>query len=428
MHLNGLQGCSGASTYEFVATFQGWSIFHKTGKLSDFMPARFNNTVLPIEEGMYNFSHEFTLDHTIFAGEYTLNLQIKNGDEEIACYEFDASVHHSSETAVSGEQKDATLDLSYLSAHHEVTTLRGVQKTWTAGFNENFKGDSLQDVADLCGTFLDREEEMTLPAASHLGALSDDDLPENFDAREAFPQCAGVIGHVRDQSNCGSCWAFGSTEAFNDRLCVATNGDFQQLLSTQHVTSCCNFFHCFSFGCSGGQPTNAWKYFKSYGVVSGGDYADNGADDTCWPYAIKPCKGSDCASASSDSCLSSCKNSKYTTPFTQDKHFAKEAYSIKGEENIMRELVKYGTVTGAFTVYADFPTYTGGVYQHTSGSQLGGHAIKIFGYGVENGVKYWHCMNSWTEDWGDKGTFKILRGENHCGIEATVSAGIAKTN
>ena len=38
-----------------------------------------------------------------------------------------------------------------------------------------------------------------------------------FDVRTAWPQCSSASGHIRDQSSCGSCWAFGSTEAFNDR-------------------------------------------------------------------------------------------------------------------------------------------------------------------------------------------------------------------
>lgn len=49
-------------------------------------------------------------------------------------------------------------------------------------------------------------------------------LPESFDARENWKECAEVIGHVRDQSNCGSCWAFGATEAFNDRVCIKSAG------------------------------------------------------------------------------------------------------------------------------------------------------------------------------------------------------------
>jgi len=61
----------------------------------------------------------------------------------------------------------------------------------------------------------------------------------------------------------------------------------------------------------------------------------------------------------------------------------------------------YGPVEGAFTVYEDFLTYKSGVYSHKSGSALGGHAIKILGYGTENGTPYWLCANSWNEDWGD---------------------------
>ena len=76
-----------------------------------------------------------------------------------------------------------------------------------------------------------------------------------------------------------------------------------------------------------------------------------------------------------------------------------------------------GPVEAGFTVFEDFLTYKSGVYQHKTGSRLGGHAIKILGWGVENGVKYWLVANSWNEDWGDKGFFKILRGSNHCGIE-----------
>ena len=49
-----------------------------------------------------------------------------------------------------------------------------------------------------------------------------EDIPANFDGREAFPECASVIGRVRDQSDCGSCWAFASTEVifFCCVLCV----------------------------------------------------------------------------------------------------------------------------------------------------------------------------------------------------------------
>lgn len=67
-----------------------------------------------------------------------------------------------------------------------------------------------------------------------------------------------------------------------------------------------------------------------------------------------------------------------------------------------------------------------GVYQHTSGGELGGHAIRILGWGTENGTPYWLVANSWNSDWGDKGYFKILRGKDECGIEGEIAAGMPK--
>jgi cathepsin B len=85
-----------------------------------------------------------------------------------------------------------------------------------------------------------------------------------------------------------------------------------------------------------------------------------------------------------------------------------------------------GPVEGALTVYEDFPTYKSGVYQHVHGKALGGHAIRILGWGVEDGTPYWLIANSWNSDWGDNGYIKILRGKDHCGIESQITAGLPK--
>ncbi|MDN4175924.1 C1 family peptidase, partial [Nocardioides sp. SOB77] len=65
------------------------------------------------------------------------------------------------------------------------------------------------------------------------------------------------------------------------------------------------------------------------------------------------------------------------------------------------EIYKNGPVEAAFTVYEDFLSYKSGVYQATSSQALGGHAIKILGWGVENNTPYWLVANSWNTDWGD---------------------------
>ena len=80
----------------------------------------------------------------------------------------------------------------------------------------------------------------------------------------------------------------------------------------------------------------------------------------------------------------------------------------------------YGPVEAGFQVYSDFITYKSGVYKHISGHLMGGHAVKIIGWGTDDGIDSWLCNNSWNSGWGDHGTFKILRGVNECGIEGGV--------
>lgn len=71
-----------------------------------------------------------------------------------------------------------------------------------------------------------------------------------------------------------------------------------------------------------------------------------------------------------------------------------------------------------------------GVYSHTSGRRIGGHAVKILGWGIEQSssgkTPYWLVANSWNPDWGDKGFFKIRRGNNECNIESGIVAGMMK--
>merc|ERR1712124_245841 len=101
--------------------------------------------------------------------------------------------------------------------------------------------------------------------------------------------------------------------------------------------------------------------------------------------------------------------------YHDDKTKSTRAFSVSGVNNIMAQLVSGGPLPCAFTVYSDFPTYKSGVYQRTAGS------TPLGGYGTESGTKYWLVKNSWNEEWGDGGTFKIARGVNECGIEDDVS-------
>ena len=203
------------------------------------------------------------------------------------------------------------------------------------------------------------------------------------------------------------------------------------LLPPKQTVACCGFLQCLSMGCGGGQPSAAWRWFTRTGVVTGSDFGDKA---TCQPYTLAPCahhvnstKYPACPSSEypTPKCTKKCAVAGYKKAYSDDKSKASKSYSLSGVAAIQADIMTKGPVTGAFTVYADFPTYKSGVYKHTSGAQLGGHAIKILGWGVEGGEDYWLVANSWNEQWGDQGYFKIARGTNECGIEGQISAGDA---
>merc|ERR1712135_114102 len=73
-------------------------------------------------------------------------------------------------------------------------------------------------------------------------------IPTSFDSATNWPQCAKVIGDIRDQSDCGCCWAFAGAEAASDRMCITSNAALLMPLSAQDVCFCAS-----SDGCNGGQ-------------------------------------------------------------------------------------------------------------------------------------------------------------------------------
>jgi cathepsin B len=91
---------------------------------------------------------------------------------------------------------------------------------------------------------------------------------------------------------------------------------------------------------------------------------------------------------------------------------------LSNPADIQNELFANGPVETAFTVYEDFYHYKSGVYVHKTGGVVGGHAVKIIGYGHEDGMDYWLIANSWGGSWGMEGYFKIEQGD--CGINDAV--------
>lgn len=295
-----------------------------------------------------------------------------------------------------------------------VEAVNNAKTTWTATTDNFFSKHEAGDFQRLLGSKLGRD--VNLPVRHHTDEVGD--LPKEFDARTKWGSC---IGPILNQGSCGSCWAFGAIESMSDRMCIegGNNASFVQLSALDMVTCDDGIFG--SNGCFGGEPSQAWQWAKSNGVVTESCrpylQAEGGPIPTC-PAAQQPCTNF----AQTPQCTQKCSNG---AEYSQDKHFVSSVYGIgSSQSDWMAELVKNGPFESAFTVYADFVHYKSGVYQHTTGAALGGHAIKIIGYGTENNTPYWLVQNSWTTQWGDGGYFKILRGQDECGIE---DGGVAGT-
>jgi cathepsin B len=220
------------------------------------------------------------------------------------------------------------------------------------------------------------------------------DLPENFDSREQWPEC---IHPIRDQGHCGSCWAHAASEVLSDRFCIASQGKINVVLSPQDFVSCDWLDH----GCNGGILTTSWVFLEYFGLVT----------DDCKPYVSGNGKVPWCPLT----------KSQCTAPNVEYKKYkASTYYSLSSIDEIKRNLYEKGPVETGFTVYSDFMNYKSGIYKKSaSASVLGGHAVKIVGWGKENDTEFWIVANSWGTTWGENGHFRIAFRE--CGIENCIA-------
>jgi len=307
---------------------------------------------------------------------------------------------------------------------------------WTAGVTERFGHAPIGASKILQGVKPEAMAKRVAYAKSFKHEqLTSVDVPESFDSETNWPHCAKVIGDIRDQSMCGCCWAFGAASAASDRLCIATNATAAVSLSAQDICFCAS-----DDGCQGGAIDEPWDYIGSSGAVTGGQYQGTGAfgKGLCQDFSLVHChhhgpQGKDpypaegsqgCPSQSSAQCPTKC-DAAATAPhsnFTSDKwSFVGGTQSAQGEDGIAQAIMAGGPVETAFDVYDDFENYVSGIYHHVKGAMGGGHAVRIVGWGVDGGVKYWKVANSWNPFWGEKGYFRIKKGNNECGIENQVT-------
>lgn len=262
--------------------------------------------------------------------------------------------------------------------------------------NHPFKGLTQEELVQKLGLMRDYNANLKPVVYGN----PSNDLPKNFNYQQKWPEC---FHPIRDQKQCGSCWAFAASEVLSDRFCIATNGKTNVVLSPQDLVSC----DTSDYGCNGGYVDKSWDYIRDTGIVS----------DECLPYTSGSGNRGTCPFKRSKTC----KNGEFRK-YKVDSH---QQYSTisDAKETIFNE----GPVEAAFEVYDDFMSYRGGVYRRTSNNLLGGHAVKAVGWGVDtDGTEYWVVANSWNTVWGEKGFFRIAFGE--CGFEDSLWAGKPQVN
>lgn len=294
---------------------------------------------------------------------------------------------------------------------------------WKAKIYDDIDYDDEEGLKLMLGTVLPAPE---VPAASEGDDVASENFPKpanrllqtvapaSLDLRLAYPKCSSLF-IVRNQSACGSCWAFSVTGTAADRYCIqkGINRTFSQ---TDLVTCCPTCSAVKGNGCQGGYLGTSFEYMKTTGVTTGEAYADN---TQCKPYFVKPYIST---LAKAPACTTGCVSATVSSAKVKIASYK----AIYGEIAMRNEIATYGSIAAAFTVYQDFYTYYSGIYNYKTGSALGGHAIRIVGYGADpvTGVLFWIVANSWGAGWGEKGFFRIRRGTNECNIEKYASYGV----
>lgn len=265
--------------------------------------------------------------------------------------------------------------------------------SWKAVAHKQFEGKTLEHMKGMLGTYIPQAETVHIPRSNPAVTKA---VPTSFDASKNWPSCK-TLQQIRDQQQCGSCWAFSGAEVLGDRFCIATNGSVNVALSPEYILEC----DTTDYGCNGGYLSNEWQFLASTGTTT----------DACQPYVSG---GGDVPE-----CPTTCQDGSPIKLYKADQKTI-QLFDPSNLAAAQQDIMTYGSIQMGFMVYQDFFTYSSGVYRHLHGGLAGGHAVKVTGWGVDSasGLPYWIVANSWNTSWGMNGYFWILRGSNECDCES----------
>jgi C1A family cysteine protease len=256
---------------------------------------------------------------------------------------------------------------------NEVNAHNAKGLSWTAGINE--------------WSDLTREEFFAVHAACaatdaesfEVDADLVDQPASNGNANDINWVTKGAVNKIKNQGQCGSCWAFGAIGTL-EGMVFAVQGKALPILSEQQLVDCSGSTG--NQGCNGGMPDRALNYLKSAGSCSQADYPYTGRDGSCK--------------------ASSCKGDKVKTSGPKNG---------KGESTL-ENLLNTQPVSVAIDASSAFSRYTSGIFTGPCSSTSINHAVTAVGYDAQS----WLVRNSWGTSWGNGGYINMKRGQNICNI------------